>query len=322
MPIGSPCSRPHTSALSRPSPILITGASGLVGSALIHRLHEAEPDRPIHVLTRRPTEVQAIAGCTVKAFGWSPSDGHVDPDALLGVDHIIHLAGEPVAQRWTPATRVRIRESRTKALNLLKQVCETAHLAPRIISASAVGLYGHSADLMTEHSPPGEGFLADVVKEWEDAAADLGSLGGGHVTFRIGLVLSAKGGVLERLLPIYRCGLGAPLASGKQFQSWIHIDDLVGLLMAALAHPEWHGPYNAVAPEAVSQREFSRTLAGVLNRPHFFPNVPAAALRLWFGEAAEALLASHKVRPERLLEAGYSFEFSSLEKALFDAISA
>ena len=164
--------------------------------------------------------------------------------------------------------------------------------------------------------------MADVVKEWEDAAADLGSLGGGHVTFRIGLVLSAKGGVLERLLPIYRFGLGAPLASGKQFQSWIHIDDLVGLLMAALAHPEWHGPYNAVAPVAVSQREFSRTLAGVLNRPHFFPNVPAAALRLWFGEAAEALLASHKVRPERLLEAGYSFEFSSLEKALFDAISA
>ncbi len=293
-----------------------------MGTALIQKLRETHPGRPIHVLSRRPEEVHNIGGCAVRAFGWSPSEGRLDPEAIGGVSHIIHLAGEPVAQRWSPAIRSRIRESRTGALHLLKAACEKESLAPRIISASAVGLYGSGPEVKTEASPSGQGFLADVVREWESAAADLGSLGGGHVTLRIGLVISAKGGVLKRLLPLYRMGLGAPLASGGQFQSWIHIDDLVSMFMAALNGPNWGGAYNAVAPLAVSQREFSQTLAKVLRRPHFFPNVPAGALRLWFGEAAEALLASHNVRPARLLEADFAFQFPTLQGAFKAAVSA
>lgn len=304
------------------SPILITGASGLVGSALITALHKTQPNRPIHVLSRKPAALENIAGCPVKAFGWSPSEGWLDEAALEGISHIVHLAGEPVAQRWSKATRARIRESRTGALHLLKTACQRASLAPRIVSASAVGLYGSSPEIKTEESPSGEGFLADVVNEWESAAAELGKLGGGHVVFRIGLVISTHGGFLPRLLPIYRFGLGAPLASGAQFQSWIHIADLVQMLATALERPDWNGAYNAVAPEAVSQQEFSQTLAAVLRRPHFFPHVPAWALRLWFGEAAEALLASHQVQPSRLKEAGFSFAFPTLEGALKNILSA
>ena len=307
--------------MTDPSPILITGASGLVGTALIKQLRKVQPSRAIHVLSRRPETAAQIAGCPVRAFGWSPSEGWMDEGALEGVSHIIHLAGEPVAQRWSDATRARIRNSRTGALNLLKAACENRPLAPKVVSASAVGLYGSGPNIMTESSPIGEGFLADVVREWESAAEKLGQLGGGHVVFRIGLVLSENGGVLERLLPIYRLGLGAPLASGSQFQSWIHIGDLVSLFIHAVDQPQWHGAYNAVAPVAVAQREFSRTLAETIKRPHFFPNVPAFALRLWFGEAAEALLASHNVQPVRLQEAGFAFQFPTLDGALQNAIS-
>lgn len=303
------------------TPILITGASGLVGTALIQRLQQTHPGRPVHVLSRRPDEVERSIGGTVRAFGWSPSEGTLDHEALEGVGHIVHLAGEPVAQRWSAETKQRIRDSRTGALHLLKTACVGASFRPRIISASAVGLYGSAADVKTEASPAGRGFLADVVQEWEDAAIGLGNLGGGHVALRIGLVISANGGVLKRLLPIYRMGLGAPLASGTQFQSWIHIDDLVNLFITALDRQDWSGAYNAVAPKAVSQQEFSQTLAEVLRRPHFFPNVPASALRLWFGDAAEALLASHNVHPKRLLEAGFKFQFPLLNAALKNAVS-
>lgn len=303
------------------SPILITGASGLVGTALVQRLQHTHPGRPVHVLSRRPNEAERSVGSAVRAFGWSPSEGTLDREALEGVGHIVHLAGEPVAQRWSTETKQRIRDSRTGALHLLKTACDNAGLSPRIISASAVGLYGSAADVKTEDSPAGQGFLADVVREWEEAAVGFGNLGGGHVAFRIGLVISANGGVLKRLLPIYRMGLGAPLASGSQFQSWIHIDDLVGMFITALDREDWSGAYNAAAPEAVSQREFSQTLAEVLRRPHFFPNVPASALRLWFGDAAEALLASHNVQPQRLLEAGFNFQFPHLKAALKDAVS-
>jgi uncharacterized protein (TIGR01777 family) len=307
--------------VSHPTSILITGATGLVGSTFIKLLQKTQPDRAIHILTRNPQTPHRVAGVEVKAFGWSPSDQWMNPMALEGVSHIFHLAGEPVAQRWTYSARQRIRDSRTGALTLLQEACKTASLAPRIVSASAVGFYASGPENRTEDDPAGTGFLSEVVQEWEMAAAALGALGGGHVQFRIGLVLSARGGVLKRLLPIYRMGLGAPLASGRQFQSWIHVEDLASMLTEALDHSEWSGAYNAVSPEVVSQRQFSRALAAALRRPHFFPAVPAWAIRLWFGKAAEALLASHNITPSRLLELGFKFRFPTLETAFESAVT-
>lgn len=304
-----------------PTPtILITGATGLVGNALVPLLAEATPSRRISVLTRKPERIHKIAGVPVQAFGWSPSDGQLDPRALEGVTHVIHLAGEPVAQRWTAANKQRIRDSRTGGLQLLRAACMAQGIAPKVISASAVGIYAPGPELRTEDADRGPGFLADVVADWETATSEFGALGGGYVSFRIGLVLSARGGVLQKLLPIYRLGLGAPLASGRQFQSWIHVSDLAKLFATAVEREDWTGPFNAVAPSAVSQRTFSETLAKVLQRPHLLPPVPSFALKLVYGDAAAALLASHNVSAERIMSAGFDFEFEHLEAALLDAI--
>ena len=299
---------------------MITGATGLVGNALVPLLATADPSRRINVLTRQPGRVQEVAGIPVQAFGWSPSDGQLDRQSLEGVTHVIHLAGEPVAQRWTDANKQRIRDSRTGGLQLLRAACSAEGIAPKVISASAVGIYAPGPGLRTEEADRGHGFLADVVADWEAATAEFGALGGGHVSFRIGLVLSARGGVLQKLLPLYRAGLGAPLASGRQFQSWIHVADLARLFATAVDRKDWQGPFNAVAPVAVSQRTFSQTLAKVLHRPHFLPPVPGLALKLVYGDAAAALLASHNVSPERLKSEGFEFEFGHLEAALQDAI--
>ena len=299
---------------------MITGATGLVGNALAPLLAAADPSRRIHVLTRKPEKVQEIAGISVQAFGWSPSEGQLDRRALEGITHVIHLAGEPVAQRWTAANKQRIRDSRTGGLQILRAACTAEGIAPKVISASAVGIYAPGPELRTEDADPGHGFLADVVADWEAATAEFGAMGGGHISFRIGLVLSARGGVLQKLLPIYRLGLGAPLASGRQFQSWIHVSDLARLFATAVDRQDWEGPFNAVAPKAVSQRIFSETLAKVLQRPHFLPPVPGLALRLVYGGAAAALLASHNVSPDRLKSGGFEFEFAHLEAALQDAI--
>ena len=241
-----------------------------------------------------------------------------------GVDCIIHLAGATVSKPWTKKYKTEILNSRLDTTQLLvDSLKNTKHKIKSIVSASAIGVYPSSLDKIHKEQDPvaPNSFMEQVVVDWEGAVDQFSDLNIKVSKLRIGLVLAQGGGVLATLKIPTQFGLGAAFGSGNQWQSWIHVSDLSKLFLVA-ASQQWEGVYNAVAPEAVSQREFSRTLAGVLNRPHFFPNVPAAALRLWFGEAAEALLASHKVRPERLLEAGYSFEFSSLEKALFDAISA
>jgi uncharacterized protein len=256
----------------------------------------------------------------VHAFGWNPDKGQLDPRALDGVEQVLHLAGAPVAQRWSPAARAQIRTSRIDALEQLRAACLERGMAPRIISASAIGFYGPSAEWRTETDDGGSGFLAEVVRDWETAARRFGDLGGGHVIARIGLVLAAEGGVLDRLLPIYRLGLGAPLASGEQWQSWIHIEDLARLFHSALHSTQWTGTYNAVSPQPAQQRDFSKALANAVHRPHFFPNVPAWALRLRFGEAAEALLSSHRIRSTRLVDVGFELQHPALRAALGDIL--
>ena len=302
------------------SPILITGASGLVGRALTAELTRCLPHRPLRVLTRTPPNRARASELPVQAFGWDLEKREIQKGALEDVGTVIHLAGEPVAQRWTPEAKKRIRASRIDSLDLIRAACRDAGVAPHVISASAIGFYPPGDEAKTESMAGGSGFLADVVAEWEKSAGDLGHLGGGHTCLRIGLVLSTQGGALERLLPIYKWGLGAPLASGEQWQSWIHLEDLVALISEAVQNDDFHGTLNAVAPGPVRQREFSHALATALGRPHFFPAVPSWALRLWFGEAAEALLASHRILPEKLQALDFQFQHPDLHSALQDLV--
>ena len=294
----------------------MTGASGLVGRSVVRRLHEEHPLVTIHILGRNASGMRELDGIPVRGFHWDPDVGHLDPKALLGVDGLVHLAGETVAQRWTSGVKARIRSSRIDSLALLEAACQERALAPRVVSASAIGWYPSGDSAQDESMPAATDFLAEVVRDWEAGAASLGSLGGGHVSLRIGLVLSAKGGVLGKLAPLYRLGLGSPLAPGTQWQSWIHLDDLTNMILQGLSGTAWEGSVNAVSPNPVSQREFSRTLARILRRPHVLPAVPRFAIQLLYGEAAHALLASHRITPARVLDSGFAFRHPTLEEAM------
>ena len=297
------------------SSILITGATGLVGRKLVEHLGQSLPGVALHVLTRAPEQASRF-GTGVKEFGWSPENGHLDEAALEDVGCVVHLAGAPVAQRWTPNARAAIRSSRIGTMELLRDQCRAMGLSPRVVTASAIGWYAEGAEWRNESDPCGPGFLCEVVRDWEAAAHGLGDLGGGSVALRIGLVLSPNGGVLQRLLPLYRMGLGAPLAPGDQWQSWIHLDDLVRTFAIAIGDTSWSGAFNAVSPHPVQQQEFSASLARALARPHFLPPVPRWAIRLQFGDAASALLASHRVACGRLREMGFQHHYPELPGAL------
>lgn len=303
-----------------PNCVLVTGGTGLVGRALIRRLSAERPETEIRMLSRRARLADAVDGSPVRTHTWNPAEGVLDRAALEGVNCIVHLAGETVAQRWSPLVKRRIRESRIAALGLLESACQADNLAPRIVSASAIGWYPSADRVQREADPVGSGFIADVVRDWEAAAASFGDLGGGHVVLRTGLVLAAGGGVLGKLTPLYRLGIGSPLAPGSQWQSWIHIDDLVSLFMVAMEKPEWEGPFNAVSPAPTSQEAFSRSLAKVLGRPHVLPAIPQWAIRLLYGEAANALLASHRILPANALAAGFEFQHQNLDGAFRDIL--
>ena len=312
--------RVNIGTLPKHHSILVTGATGLVGRALLPELHRRFPECSLRVLTRQPDGLQSIEGAPVDAFGWDPGAERIDAACMDGVKFVVHLAGEPVAQRWTEVARQRIRDSRIRSIRLLQSAAARSSAKPRIISASAIGCYPAGDAIRTEQDSCGEGFLAEVVRDWEDAVRAFGSLGGGHTLLRIGLVLSKHGGVLKRLIPLYRLGLGAPLGAGLQWQSWVHIDDLVAMFVRAIAGDDFEGAFNAVSPHPIPQREFSRALASAMHRPHFLPPIPTWALRLWFGEAAEALMASHRVVPERLEDVGFTFTYPHLEGALSSAL--
>lgn len=301
----------HRSCGARgPARVAVTGASGLVGSALVPFLTTGG-----HAVTR---VVRGGVGdaATVR---WDPAAGTIDAAGLEGHDAVVHLAGESIASgRWTPERKARIRDSRVRGTRVL---CETlARLArpPRtLVAASAIGWYGERGDaVVDEGSAAGSGFLADVCREWEEAAAPARAAGLRVVHVRLGVVLSPAGGALAQLLPPFRLGVGGRVGDGRQWMSWIAIDDAVGAIHHALVTEGLVGPVNAVAPDAVTNRAFTATLAGVLRRPAVLP-VPAAAIRLALGEMADALLlASTRVRPTRLEETGYGFRTPELAGAL------
>ncbi len=294
--------------------VLISGASGLIGSALAAQL-EAQGVQVVRLTradSRSPAEI-----------GWDPmakQEGAGLPASLVsGFDAIVHLAGESIAGRWTDSKKKAIRESRVRGTRNLATALAWTESRPQVfVCASAIGFYGdRGEEILTEQSTQGQGFLPQVCREWEEASRIASGAGIRTVNLRTGLVLSAKGGALGKMLTPFKLGLGGRMGSGKQWWSWIHIDDLVGGIQHALATESVAGPVNMVAPNAVRNSEFTRVLASVLGRPAIFP-VARFALSLAFGKMAaeELFLASQQVRPARLEATGYRFQFGELRPAL------
>jgi uncharacterized protein (TIGR01777 family) len=293
--------------------VLITGASGPIGAALLPSLEQAGAD--IVRMVRGPAKNSA-------QISWNPA-GTLAPEIVSGFEAVIHLAGESVVGRWTAAKKAAIRDSRVLGTKTIATALAETESKPRVfICASAIGLYGdHGDEIMTEASPSGQGFLPEVCREWEAASRIAADAGIRTVNIRIGLVLSPKGGALGKMLPAFKLGLGGRLGPGTQWWSWIHIDDIVGAIHHAIRTTAVSGPLNLVAPNPVQNSGFTKVLASVLGRPAFFP-VPAAALELAFGSmaAAELFLASQRVAPEKLRTTGYSFHFEELRAALENLI--
>jgi uncharacterized protein (TIGR01777 family) len=293
--------------------ILISGSSGFIGSALVPFLQGKG-----HQVTR------LVRGGSAGEEGirWDPATGAIDQDRLPGIHAVVHLAGESVVGRWTPQKKAAIRKSRVEGTRRLVETLARVSPAPSVlICASATGFYGDRGDeRLSERSAPGAGFLADVCREWESAANAAEQHGMRVVTLRIGMVLDRSGGALGKMLVPFQLGLGGRLGSGRQYWSWIAREDLLGAIGQALASPALEGPVNVVAPQAVTNEEFTRALGRILGRPTIFP-VPAAGIRLLMGEMGDGiLLASQRVEPHRLRASGYAFQYPELEGALRRAV--
>jgi uncharacterized protein len=292
--------------------ITVTGATGFIGNRLVHELLRA--GHSIHALGRKRNEglPQAVAFTE-----WRSTETEPPAESLATADAIVNLAGEPVAQRWTPEVKERIRSSRVDGTrSLVNALSKQSHRPQVLVCASAIGYYGSRGDeVLTEMSTPGSDFLAQVVVDWEQSAQRAEDLGIRVVPLRFGVVLGKDGGALTKMLPPFRLGLGGRLASGEQWMSWIHVDDVVGLLGFALENPAVRGPMNATAPQPVTNAQFTRELAAALHRPAIFP-VPQFALKLLFGEMAGVILASQRVIPKAARSIGFEFQYPELRPAL------
>ncbi len=295
--------------------ITISGASGFIGRRLLKVL--GSEGHTLQVLSRHAgTNMPG----NVKVWAWDPAKGEPPADALRDTDAVIHLAGEPVAQRWTEEAKQRIRESRVAGTrNLVQALGRLGKPPAALICASAIGYYGSRGDeILTEQSAAGSGYLPEVCVAWESEAAKAESLGMRVVRVRTGLVLDGRGGALQKMLPPFRMGVGGKLGDGKQWMAWIHLEDLVGIFRLGL-ESRVSGPLNGVAPHPAINADFTKALAAAVHRPAIFP-VPSVALRLLFGEMSGVLLASQRVIPKAAEEAGYKFQFPELRAALGDLL--
>lgn len=290
--------------------ILISGASGLLGSAIRPALAGAGHSSSA-LVRRAPTagEVQ-----------WNPGQP-LDPGQLAGFDGIVHLAGKAISGRWSEKFKRELRESRVLGTQTLAVAAAESYrrtgMPKALVAASAIGYYGNCGDQeLTENSSAGSGFLAEVCEEWEAATGPAADAGVRVVNLRIGVVLAKQGGALRAMLPAFRLGLGGPVGDGRQYMSWIALDDVVGAFLFALSNERLRGPVNAVAPQPIRNLEFVQALGKALHRPAFFP-LPAFVVRTVFGEMGEALLlSSARVRPASLEAAGYAFRHPELDEAL------
>jgi uncharacterized protein (TIGR01777 family) len=299
--------------------ILISGSHGLVGSALSSSL-KGDGHEVFALVRHAPNSASEVE--------WYPDRGSLALSGMEGMDAVVHLAGESIASgRWTDEKKKRIRDSRVKATTVLAEALGNLREPPRtLISASAIGYYGDRGDLiLTEGNAPGNDFLAGVCVEWEQATESAPRKGIRVIKARFGVILSPDGGALQKMLTPFRMGLGGRVGSGKQWMSWIALDDVVSglrlILTNDVAAESLSGPVNFVAPNPVTNAEFTKTLGKVLSRPTIFP-IPAFGVRLVFGEMADALLlASQRVSPDRLKQAGFEFKYPNLEGALKHALT-
>jgi len=291
--------------------ILLTGSSGLIGSALISFFQKQGDD--IHCLVRQRNRVDKTH------HFWDPLKGILDADLVENFQIVIHLAGENLSTiRWSDTIKSKIRESRIKSTRLLVEKMKSVKIRPSLfISASATGYYGDRGnDALTESSPKGEGFLADLVWEWENIASILKDFGIRVVSLRLGVVLSSSGGALAKILLLFRLGLGAVVGNGKQYIPWISIDEIRSIVDFIIKNEKISGAVNIVAPQAITNYEFSRALGKALSRPVMF-RVPRFILKLFLGEMAEQLLLSScRAEPKILTEHGYKFKHATIDQAL------
>ena len=282
--------------------IVVSGSTGLIGSPLVEALQ------------RRGAEVLRL----IRGLNWDPERGTIDRVGLEGVAAVIHLAGENVFGRWTPAKKQRIRDSRVQGTRIVSDAIGALRSRPAVLlAASAIGFYGDQGDKsLTERSPSGGDFLAEVARDWEAATGAAARAGVRVVNMRFGVVLTPGGGALGKMLPPFRMGLGGPVGSGNQYVSWIERGDVVRAIVHLLERTDLAGPVNLTAPTPVTNRELATTLGKVLHRPSVLP-VPSFALKLVFGaEGAELLQSGQRVLPERLLASGFQFRFETIEPAL------
>jgi uncharacterized protein (TIGR01777 family) len=294
--------------------VLITGGSGLLGTRLTVLLQQK--GYKVAHLSRSRSSAEGV-----KTFLWDPEKNYIEPGAVESAHYIIHLAGASVADhRWTEAYKQSILKSRTDSTRLLHQELKSSGYIPKaFISASAIGYYGddNGAHWLYESSPAGQDFLASVCKAWESEAEKISQLGIRQLTFRIGVVLSTAGGALPQLQLPVRLGLAAPVGSGNQYMSWIHIDDLCGMMIKSMEEESMEGVYNATGPEPETNERFMRILAEVMEKPYFVPRVPAFAVKLAMGsERAGIVLGGLRVSADKIEKAGYYFQFPGLRQAL------
>jgi uncharacterized protein (TIGR01777 family) len=298
---------------------LVTGATGFVGPRLLRLL-----DRPV-VVTRNPDRARSVVGhLAERIIRWDPLEGPPPAEAFDGVDAVLHLAGESVAEgRWTAAQKNRIRDSRVVGTrHLVQGIAQAARKPAVLVSASAVGYYGDRGDEeLTESAPPADDFLAKVCVDWEREAAAAEKAGVRVVTARTGIVLGAGGGALAKMLTPFKLGGGGPLGNGRQWMPWVHVADLARLYVHAADTPTIRGPMNAVAPNPVRNLEFTKALGRALHRPAFIP-APYFGLRLLFGEFAQVLFASQRVIPRVALDTGFVFQFPEIAGALREILDA
>ena len=294
--------------------VAISGVSGLIGEAL--KKSFAADGVEVLALTRREnlSPLQTIT--------WDIETGRFDASALEGVDAVVHLAGEPVAQRWSDTTKKTIQDSRVKGTKLLVEGLKSLSKRPKVIvSASAVGFYGDSGDQeLDELSAPGKGFLPNMCQEWERETMKALGLGIRAAVVRVGIALSTRGGALAKMLLPFRLGLGGPVGGGRQWMPWIHIDDVVAAYRYVVSHQDIVGAVNATAPNPVTNGDFSRALGRALGRPAVLP-APGFALKLLFGQMAEIVLEGQRVLPKKLQESGFEFRHRDIEEALRDVLS-
>jgi uncharacterized protein len=294
--------------------IAITGATGFVGGRLLKRLIDGK--ERVRVLgRRRPPGAEGVSDN--EYFRWEGSAAPAPVQAFENCHAVVHLAGEPIAQRWNAEVKQKIRSSRSEGTRSVVQAMTAASSPPgTLICASAVGYYGdRGEEILTETSAPGRGFIPEVCVEWESAAREAGQAGVRVVALRFGIILGPHGGALQKMLTPFRLGLGGPLGSGRQWMPWIHIDDVLEMILFAMRTAHVSGPVNTVAPQIVQNIEFTKALGRAVNRPAIIP-APRFGLKLVFGEMADTMFASLRVVPDAATAAGFRFRYKDLDTAL------